>query len=79
MRNEPEDGANHHCKETILKPSGAFEEEERATEEDREEEEEQTFEDCSFHDGEMLINSTSTVKAFFAWNAISIFSTSSAP
>ena len=54
LRNEPENRSNHHCKETILKPSGAFDEEEEAAAEHREDEEEQAFEDCSFHVRERL-------------------------
>ena len=65
LRNEPEGGANHHAQETPLEPSGAFDEEEETATEDGAEKEKQAFEDCVFHDGETLRNSTSTVKAFF--------------
>jgi hypothetical protein len=54
LRNEPESRCNHHCKETILKPSGAFDEKEESTAEDRAEKQEETFEDCVFHVGESL-------------------------
>lgn len=54
LRNEPEGGANHHCKETILQPSRAFDEEETRAAKDAAAEEEKTFEDCVFHVGESV-------------------------
>jgi hypothetical protein len=54
LRNEPEGGANHHAQETPLKPSGAFDEEEKTAAKDGAAEEEKTFEDCRFHSRDKL-------------------------
>jgi hypothetical protein len=66
LRNEPEAWGDHHGEETILQPSGAFNEEEEAAAEDRADKEKDTFEDCVFHVGESLEFQTSIVKIFFA-------------
>ena len=79
LRDEKQSGGNHHGEKTILQPSGAFNEEKEAAAEYGNSKEEKTFKDCVFHVGESLEFQTSIVKAFFSWNAISIFSTSSAP
>jgi hypothetical protein len=51
FRNEPETWDNHHHKETILQPSGAFNEEKSRAAKDGAGKKEEAFEYCVFHGG----------------------------
>ncbi len=54
LRNEPETWGNHHCKETILQPSRAFNEEKSRAAKDGAGKKEEAFEYCVFHGGRKI-------------------------
>ena len=54
FRNEPETWSNHHCKETILQPSRAFNEEKSRAAKDGAGKKEEAFEYCVFHGGRKI-------------------------
>ena len=56
FRNKPETWGNHHCKETILQPSRAFNEEKSRAAKDGAGKKEEAFEYCVFHGGRKIID-----------------------
>ena len=64
FRNKPETWGNHHCKETILQPSRAFNEEKSRAAKDGAGKEKETFKYCVFHGGERVRFFYASVKFF---------------
>jgi hypothetical protein len=64
LRNEPETWGDHHHKETILQPSGAFDEEKSRAAKDGAGKEKETFKYCVFHGGERVRFFYASVKFF---------------
>jgi len=64
FRNKPETWGNHHCKETILQPSRAFNEEKSRAAKDGAGKKEEAFEYCVFHGGERVRFFHASVKFF---------------
>jgi hypothetical protein len=65
FRNEPETWGDHHHKETILQPSGAFDEEKSRAAKDGAGKEKETFKYCVFHVGERVKFSGRVVNFYF--------------